>query len=260
MNSKNVLNRILTLLSMEGKEEKFTYAKLEDGTIVESPTFDVGEPVEIVSEDGKSPAPDGVHELTLRDEEGNEVLFKVKTEGGIIVERENIELESVEDEIKEEAIEEMVAGLIDTLTPEAVSSEVAEEIAEKVLDALEDKIEILKKRKFTKMESIAGADMGGDEEGDEETDSVLPLPEDFAKSYQELAYRIEELEKKIKKFEEVKEEVVDKKADIEEELEEEELPKLDGAPVEEGSAKMKKFGKQKTTVNTQAMFLSRLYN
>ena len=110
------------------------------------------------------------------------------------------------------------------------------------------------------MESIAGADMGGDEEGDEETDSVLPLPEDFAKSYQELAYRIEELEKKMKKFEEVKEEVVDKKADIEEELEEEELPKLDGAPVEEGSAKMKKFGKQKATISTQAMFLSRLYN
>jgi hypothetical protein len=213
MNSKNVLNRILTLLSMEGKEEKFTYAKLADGTIVESPTFDVGEPVEIVTEEGKSPAPDGVHELALRDEEGNEVLIKVRTEGGIIVERENVELEKDEEE---KAVEEM--------------------------------------------ESIAGADMGGDEEGDEETDSVLPLPEDFAKSYQELAYRIEELEKKMKKFEEVKEEVVDKKADIEEELEEEELPKLDGAPVEEGSAKMRKFGKEKTTVNTQAMFLSKLYN
>lgn len=213
MNSKNVLNRILTLLSMEGKEEKFTYAKLADGTIVESPTFDVGEPVEIVTEDGKSPAPDGVHELALRDEEGNEVLIKVRTEGGIIVERENVELPAEEEE---RAVEEM--------------------------------------------ESIAGADMGGDEEGDEETDSVLPLPEDFAKSYQELAYRIEELEKRLKKFEEVKEEVVDKKADIEEELEEEELPKLDGAPVEEGSAKMKKFGKQKTTISTQAMFLSRLYN
>jgi hypothetical protein len=213
MNSKNVLNRILTLLSMEGKEEKFTYAKLADGTIVESPTFDVGEPVEIVSEDGKSPAPDGVHELTLRDTEGNEVLIKVRTEGGVIVERENVEL--------------------------------AEKEEEKVVE---------------EMESIAGADMGGDEEGDEETDSVLPLPEDFAKSYQELAYRIEELEKRLKKFEEVKEEVVDKKADIEEELEEEELPKLDGAPVEEGSAKMKKFGKQKTTANGQSMFLSRLYN
>jgi hypothetical protein len=213
MNSKNVLNRILTLLSMEEKEEKFTYAKLADGTIVESPTFDVGEPVEIVTEEGKSPAPDGTHELALRDEEGNEVLIKVRTEGGIIVERENVELPAEEEE---KAVEEL--------------------------------------------ESIAGADMGGDEEGDEETDSVLPLPEDFAKSYQELAYRIEELEKRLKKFEEVKEEVVDKKADIEEELEEEELPKLDGAPVEEGSAKMKKFGKQKTTVSTQAMFLSRLYN
>lgn len=255
MNSKNVLNRILTLLSMEDKEEKFTYAKLADGTIVESLTFDVGEPVEIVSEDGKSPAPDGTHELTLRDSKGNEVLIKVKTEGGIIVERENVELEEEDEEIKEEAIEEMVAGLIETLTPDEVSSEVAEEIAEKVLDALEDKIEILKKRKLTKMQSIAGADMGGDEDGSAETVPVLPL-EDFSKPLQELAYRIEELEKKIKKFEEIKEDEIKKE---EEELEDEKLPKLDGAPVEEDSSKMRKFSKQKTTGSSQTMFLSRLY-
>jgi hypothetical protein len=206
MNSKNVLNRILTLLSMEDKEEKFTYAKLADGTIVESPTFDVGEPVEIVTEDGKSPAPDGTHELTLRDTEGNEVLIKVRTEGGIIVERENVELEEEKD------------------------------------------------KEVEKMESIAGADMGGDEDGDEETVPVLPLPEDFAKPLQELAYRIEELEKRLKKFEEIKEDDIK-----EEELEDEELPKLDGAPVEEVSSKMRKFGKQKTAGSSQTMFLSRLY-
>ena len=72
MNSKTVLNKIMTLLSIE-KEVELTYAKLADGTIVESPTFDVGEPLEIVSEDGtKSPAPDGEHELALKDESGNE--------------------------------------------------------------------------------------------------------------------------------------------------------------------------------------------
>lgn len=92
MNAKTVLGKIMTLLSKD--EEKMTYAKLADGTIVESPTFDVGEPLEVVSEDGsKTPAPDGTHELSLRDEEGNETLFKVVTEGGVIVERENVELE-----------------------------------------------------------------------------------------------------------------------------------------------------------------------
>jgi len=51
MNSKTVLSKIKTMLSLE-KEVKFAFAKLADGTILESPTFDVGETVEVVSEDG----------------------------------------------------------------------------------------------------------------------------------------------------------------------------------------------------------------
>ena len=94
MNSKTVLSRIKGMLSLEKETVNFTYAKLADGTIVESPTFDVGETVEVISEDGtKSPAPDGEHELELRDEEGNETRIKVFTEGGVITERENVELE-----------------------------------------------------------------------------------------------------------------------------------------------------------------------
>jgi hypothetical protein len=98
MNSKSVLSKIVALLSKE--EARMTYAKLGDGTIVESPTFDVGEPVEVVTEDGKTPAPDGEHSLSLRDTEGNEVKIKVITKDGIIVERENVE--ELEEDIKEE--------------------------------------------------------------------------------------------------------------------------------------------------------------
>jgi len=46
MKSKTVLSKIMALLSKD--EVELTYAKLADGTIVESPTFDVGEPLEIV--------------------------------------------------------------------------------------------------------------------------------------------------------------------------------------------------------------------
>lgn len=96
MNANTVLNKILTLLSKE-EEVKFAYAKLADGTILESPTFDVGENVEVVSEDGtKTPAPDGEHELELTDTEGNVVRIKIITEGGVIKERENVELADVE--------------------------------------------------------------------------------------------------------------------------------------------------------------------
>ena len=78
MNAKQVLNKIITLLTKD--EVELTYAKLADGTIVESPTFDVGETLDVVSEDGtKSPAPDGFHDLKLEGEEGEEVYIKVKS-------------------------------------------------------------------------------------------------------------------------------------------------------------------------------------
>ena len=76
MNAKQVLNKIMTLLAKD--EVALTYAKLADGTIVESATFDVGEDLFVISEDGtKTPAPDGTHDLMLRDEEGNETKLKV---------------------------------------------------------------------------------------------------------------------------------------------------------------------------------------
>jgi hypothetical protein len=53
MDSNTVLGRIMTLLSLKSEDEiKLAYAKLADGTILESPTFDVGESVEVVSQDG----------------------------------------------------------------------------------------------------------------------------------------------------------------------------------------------------------------
>ena len=89
---------------MEKNTEKFVEATLKDGTVVKSPTFDVGEEVSIVAPDGKeTPAPDGEHELSLKDTEGNEVLIKIITKDGKIVERENVELSDVvEDAIEEE--------------------------------------------------------------------------------------------------------------------------------------------------------------
>ena len=106
MNATEVLKKILTTLAFVKEEVEFTYAKLADGTILESPTFDVGESVDIVSEDGtKTAAPDGEHEVVLKDSEGNEERIKVITKDGKITERENVELEApAEDEVKMESI------------------------------------------------------------------------------------------------------------------------------------------------------------
>lgn len=201
MNAKTVLSKIATLLSKQ--EVELTYAKLKDGTVVESGTFDVGEDLFVIGEDGtKTPAPDGEHELSLRDTEGNEVLIKVISKDGKIVERENVELADAET-IKAEPIP--------TATMEDKANEVKELAA---VDYVEGNLP----------STGDGVPADIEKEGPEIEISLGEMVD-------KLAYRIEELEKKIASFEKVDEEVVDKEADIEEEMEEE-LPKLDGAPLE----------------------------
>jgi hypothetical protein len=79
-------------IEVEGKKEKMVEAKDAQGQLLESPTFDVGEEVYVVSEGGeKTLAPDGEHQVVLTDTEGNEVKIRVITKDGKIVERENVE-------------------------------------------------------------------------------------------------------------------------------------------------------------------------
>lgn len=232
MNAKEVLNKILHTLSLVKEEVEFTYAKLADGTILESPTFDLGESVDVVSEDGtKTPAPDGEHEVVLKDSEGDEVRIRVMTKDGKITERSNVEEES---KPEDEAVD---------------------------------------------MSSLAGDDASTPETPSAETEEPMPIPQTMDEMYQHFSYRIEELEKKMQEM--VKETLIDKtkpaeKVEVghnssqmsavelaedgdEEEVEEEELPKLDGAPVEEAPTKLGKVNFGKKTDNSQSLFLSKLY-
>ena len=251
MNSKTVLSKILGLLSKD--EVEMTYAKLADGTIVESATFDVGEDLFVVSEDGtKSPAPNGFHDLMLKDTEGNETLLKVKSEDGKIVERENVEMADVD------------ADMVKTEPIPAVGNEDKENV----------------------MPDLKGQVTSGTLKMAEETDEVMPLPEDteaedeagedeeveinLGKKMEEMAYRIEEMEKKMMKMEEammppLSSEVTQEVDGIKmAEVDEEELPKLDGAPIEDANtitkfeANRKNYGKK--IQDPQGSFLSKLYN
>jgi hypothetical protein len=88
---------------------KFTIAESAQGAKLESPTFDVGEPVEVVSEGGeKTPAPDGEHQVVLKDESGNENKIRFTTKDGIITERSNVE----EEKMSEEKIAEIFASAL----------------------------------------------------------------------------------------------------------------------------------------------------
>ena len=229
MNAKQVLNKIIATLSLSKEEVTLAYAKLADGTILESPTFDVGEDVAVVSEDGtKSAAPNGEHEIVLKDSEGNEVRIKVTTEEGKIVDRADVGDEPTEQKSDEVPVEKL---------PED-------------------------------MESIAGEDIGGAGASDEEDETAEPITEDMSSAIEKMQYRISELEKLVSKLAPKEDETSpedaaeDKKeADVQMSDEEEELPKLDGAPIEENpSAKptKNKFSK-KVEASSQNSFLSRLY-
>jgi hypothetical protein len=249
MNAKKVLSKIVEFLSAE--EVELTYAKLADGTIVESPTFDVGEPLEVVSEDGtKSPAPDGEHELMLKDEEGNENRMKVITKDGKIVERENVELADAE-KVKAEPIPAVGNEDKENVMPD-LKGQVKEgtEMAEVTEEATKD------------MPQTDGEPLGENEVESEEGEIEINLA-GLKKMVEDMAYRIEEMEKKMMDMEKVKEEVVDKKP-AEEKMAEEELPKLDGAPIDENPLKFaavqnrKNYGQK--VDNYQTSFLSKLYN
>jgi uncharacterized protein YuzE len=73
------------------RKSGFVEAKTYDGAVLESPTFDVGEDVMVVDGDKKTPAPDGEHEVKLKDSEGNEVKIRIITKDGKITERSNVE-------------------------------------------------------------------------------------------------------------------------------------------------------------------------
>ena len=235
MNAKNVLTKIMHLLSKD--EVALAFAKLKDGTIVESPTFDVGESLDVVSEDGtKTPAPDGEHELSLKDSEENEVLIKVITKDGKIVERENVELEDVKVQDIPQAGETDKANEVPTAAGSVTSgtTKMAED-TEEVEPITEDEDSLM----------------------EEDTDKPS-IEIELKDMVEKLAYRIEEMEKKM---EEMGKHKMEEETKEEDDIEDMELPKLDGAPIDTttkmSEQKEIKFGKK--VANTQDRFLSKLY-
>jgi hypothetical protein len=254
MNAKNVLNKILGLLSSE--EVLFTDARTADGTILQSPTFDLGEDVEVVHEDGtKTPAPDGEHEIALKDSEGKEVIIRVVTKDGKITERENVE--EAQPELPEDGEQEM---------EDVKTAEIPQQIQkEKVNEQADAKGSVTSGT--LKMEEQTDTAEGLPETEDKPEDT-LPTETDMGKIMEGLAYRIQEMEAKMAKMETmyppVASEVVQEEEGIKmsaEPDEEEELPKLDGAPIEDAPLKFSSTKKNnKVGKDAQSSFLSKLYN
>lgn len=95
-NATNTLNKVKAVLGLEVKMEQL---KMENGTVLEADSFEVGQSVFIVTEDEKVALPIGEYEL-----EDNRVL-KVDEEG-IIASLADEEEEVAEDEVAEEEVTE----------------------------------------------------------------------------------------------------------------------------------------------------------
>ena len=259
MNSRKVLNKIFQLLSMD---VELTDARTEDGTILQSPTFDLDEPVEVVHEDGtKTPAEDGEYTIALKDESGNENIIRIEVKDGKVAERANIEEEKNEEEMAAEDAEKVEVKPI----PQAEEKDKVNEVPDSEGQV---KSGTLKMAEDTQTAEPIPADTDSTE-GEGKTEKEVEEEMSMDKKMEEMAYRIQELSDKIAKMEEVLNPPVDSEVTEEEAgikmaaTEEDELPKLDGAPIEEGvkfsseMTKSKNYGK--SVQNAQSSFLSKLY-
>ena len=173
MSAQTMLNKIMTLLSVK-EEVALAYGQLKDGTILESNTFDVGETIDVVSEDGtKSPAPTGEHEIALKDSEGKEVVIRVLVADGKITERENVEeaapMAPEESQVEIEREMEMEVVPVDTIPTES-------EMKDKKIAELEAKImEMESMINEFKSQKMAAVEVTVDEDDEDEEVDVPVL-------------------------------------------------------------------------------------
>jgi hypothetical protein len=144
-------------------EQQMTEAIDAQGQKLESNTFDVGEKVYQVSADGsKSPAPDGEHQVVLKDESGNENKIRIQVKDGIITERENVEeAPSAEEPGEQEmaAVGDPVSGIIEE--PKEETEGINGDTLDKLLELIIPMAEEMKKMKseMETMKSMMGAEL-----------------------------------------------------------------------------------------------------
>lgn len=251
MNSKQVLSKIATLLNLQ-KEVEFTEAKSADGTILSSKTFDLNESVEEVHEDGTtSPAKDGEYTISLKDTEGNENVIRIEVKDGKIVERAN-----EEEEKNEPAEEEMEGETTDQTSTVDGDLNMAKDYVKAPKGLETDEAHALPQTTDEDPRNRIGNDT------DDKKDPIISLSyriSELEKMYEEMLAKVGELTDR-KDIDHKEAQKTETEADIK--LEEDEVKKLDGAPVEMSADRVNlsaKKANKMTEGNYQSSFLSKLY-
>ena len=108
MDTQTIINKIASLVGLD-KQVKLgggVYGKLEDGGAVMTDSFQVGNVLFVVSEDGtKSLAPDADHKIYLPTENGSK-LYQITTVGGVITSLDLAPQPGKELNMKKENLEE----------------------------------------------------------------------------------------------------------------------------------------------------------
>ena len=279
MTSKSVLTKILALLSDDTDSVEMTQAKSANGDILSSPTFDLNETVDVVHEDGTTtPAPDGEYTISLTDESGNDNIINIHVKDGRIEERENVEEEKNEDEGEEEmdqttpvdeSAQTQVAPSANTPVGVAPMTQMA---ADTIKDAPKD---AAKKEPAHSLPNTTDEDprnsVGNDT--DDEKDPIISMG-DYKAKMEALEAAVSKIaehlglgdltRKDISDVADAKTETAHESDVKMAEVDEEELPKLDGAPVEPGvrfsadTIHKPHYGKK--VGDSQSSFLAKLYN
>jgi hypothetical protein len=140
MKNTDVLSRITALLNIKVKLEQQT---LDNGTVVESDSFAVGDPIFAINGEIKEPLEVGEYLL----ENGNKIYV---TEIGIIGEVASPETEIVEEELATEKVEESVEEVVVEELAEVPPT--IEEVIALVMEAVQPKIDELQ----AKLDALSG--------------------------------------------------------------------------------------------------------
>ena len=130
MNAKDVLSRISKILTFSDSTP--IQAKTSDGKILQSSNFDVNDDVLEVTEDGKTaPVADGEYTITFTTPEGNENTQVIDVDGGKIAEISTVseqadETANAPEEKGEEAMDDETTMAKASVTDKAAPAEVGE--------------------------------------------------------------------------------------------------------------------------------------
>jgi len=267
MDSKQILNKIITMLGMEGKNVELGgnanaggpfYGKLEGGAPVMTDYFAVGHTLLVIKEDGsKVPAPDADHIIYLPvGLAGGDKRYFITTKDGIITSMH------LEDNYGAKKVNVNFASETENVNQmETIETKAAEvELAEK---SYNEKEAVKKEEKMQGEESRL----------DSLEEQVNQLRRDIAKLFEGMKEEMKKKEEEMKKKEEMEAETRDEKEAVKRLQEKDQLQgkpndggptkmnaqkKFTGAPVEEkvslnGLVKSKSSG-------TMASVLNRMYN